>query len=910
MKRAACLLLLAVWALPLCGQVRQTPVFTVAAGSSIVVPRPGVTAAYSIDPGTAEAEAVPGGFRLTGKTPGQTTVIVVTLAATQAVAVTVPLPPHAHIAGVRGAGSEDQTVEFGDEQIRYNNNPNEFAGVEEVTQIAGERQIHVEIMNTDVFPSSGESPVGFPMLSYSISRPGHDLTLMDQLVDNTPLTLDHIYVRGVHLRQGAWDFQTGITSLTAFQDFLLPSNRWEIAGLSRNFRLNSHSFLRGSFYYFSTNTTANPGATPGGIGTIYYQYARPRGIHLSAELGIGDGVALAATFQRDGKKQQIQGEFYYQSPRIATLAMTELHGRTANFNWSRQFSRRWQSTFYVIDTDVNLPIEKQQVDSASLNQTYWLTHHVGATAGMVASRYISILPSAPTVSSAGYVFGPQLQWKYLGGSFQYQRQNNGGSNPPSNGFMYNVHSRLGSLNASAFYDTQSETPVLSTVQSSAVPGLSQALSWQSQAAAGASQMSQFLQQTSVLSTQGYIPPITVALATLRDQYGISLQWASRRAGQLNFNGLVNTSEGGGMASERLSTGGLIWTRKLGESNLVNVGFSLYRSTSAGSTTLQPVEQFSLQHQIDSIPRWLVPGRRGTISGHVFVDKTYAQVYQKGDTPIPGVLIYLDGRRSTHTDSNGYYAFRGVPFGMHSVEADYRGDRSYFFTSSSPRSVAIGATADFGISFAKGRIFGSFVNDAGDGLQVQLSLTGPGIQRDIQTDGDGQVEVQGLPDGTYTLHPIDTSLPPGYSLGELADQTVRVTAAQAGHFTFRIHAQRSISGRILLLDPRTGKRLPLAGLSVSLGPDGPAMRTDSDGRYLFRHLAAGSWQVTVAHDGNVWRRSVPLNSGPDIETGVDITIVDAARPVATPQPSPSIAPPPVLFEQNRRNRPQPQHPPQD
>ncbi len=863
-------------------QVQDPAPLLVASGHSNVIARPGVTAAYSLDPDIVVAEAVPGGFRIAGKAPGQTTVILVTITGARAVAVTVPVPFQARRFGAGGnSGGENQTVEFGNYQVRYNNDPNEISNVEDATQIEGERRIHVEIMNTNIFPAGGQSPVGFPMLSYSIAKPGHELTLMDQMVNNTSLTVNNVFVRGVHLRDGPWDFQAGITSVTEFQDFLLPANRWELAGVSRSFRLNSYSHLEGNFYYLSTDTSVNAGATPGAIGTLYYQYARPRGIKASAEVGVGDGFALAGTFDRDTKKQQLDADFHYQSPNIAALAISELHGRTADFNWARQFSRRWQASFYASDTDVNLAIEQQQVDSANLSQTYWITHHVGATAGLVASRFRSILPAAPTVSSSGFVFGPQLQWKHLGGSFQFQQLNNSGNNPNSTSYEYNANARAGHLNASAYFDTQTQTPVLAPVQGSTVPGLGQQLNYQSATALSATQMSHFLQQTSVLSTQGYIPPITVALAALRDQYGLNLQWADKRVGQLNFNALVNTSRGGGLPNQHLSTAGILWTRKLGVANLVNAGFSLYSSTSGGQKTVQPVEQFSFQHRLNTIPRWLVPGRRGDISGHVFVDNRYQQAYQAGDKPIADVLVYLDGRRKTHTNQDGYFEFRGVPFGMHSVEADFHSSRAFYYTSSSPKSLPIGATADFGISFAKGRIFGSFRSDAGEGLQVRLTITGPGIDRNVNTDGDGKVEIDGLPSGTYTIHPLAGTLPPGYSLSALHNETTAVTARQAGHFNFRIPAQRSISGRVLLLNPRTGRSTPLGDAVVDLEPGHRSMHTDSDGRYLFRHLPPGTFHIVVRRDGRAWTQQVLLGDSPEVRSGVNITVMDMIHPAGTP-----------------------------
>lgn len=93
---------------------------------------------------------------------------------------------------------------------------------------------------------------------------------------------------------------------------------------------------------------------------------------------------------------------------------------------------------------------------------------------------------------------------------------------------------------------------------------------------------------------------------------------------------------------------------------MNAGFSLFRSNT-GQSQLQPVLQFSFQHQLNTVPRWIVSGRRGSTDGQVFIDNNCSQAYSRELAPLEGVLIYLDGRRTVHTDKNGYFAFHGVPW---------------------------------------------------------------------------------------------------------------------------------------------------------------------------------------------------------------------------------------------------------
>lgn len=886
MKRLLPLLfLIAAALLPTADAQVQVPAsFVIEYAKSRFFPRPGVTAAYAMDPGIVLATAAPGGFNLTGKAPGETTVILVTLQGVRSINVTVPMPARRGQAVDQGFGDGTGTVEFGQYGLQYNSNPNQFTNEENVTQISGDRQIHVHFINANVFPSSDGPPIGFPLISYEVSHPGRSMTFLDRMVDNTDLTLSSIIVRGFHLRKGPWEFHGGITSITEFQDFILPSNRYEIAGLSRSFVLNKKSALKASLYYFNTDITQNPLATPGAIGTLYYQYFRGENLRFSTEVGVGTGIAFATKVDRESKKQQLHADFHYESPGIASLAINELHGRTADLSWNRIFRKKFQTQAYANETEINLKTENQDIDTATFNQIYWITPHVAATAGLMGSRYVSKIPVAPTVTSAGYLAGPTLLWKHVGGSFQFQNLQNSGNTPSSKNYQVNVQAAAGHWNASGFLDSQSQTPVFAPVQSGQAD-LRALLQYESVTAVTPMQMSHFLKEASPLGTQGYIQPLTVGTAVKREQYGTNVDWSSERAGHLSFNGLINTSKGGSVPDLRLITGGVIWTRKLGVRNSINAGFSMFQTTTAGQSSIRPIVQISIQHQLYSVPRWFVPGRRGSIEGHVFVDNTFSQQYSRSDPPLADVLIYLDGRRSTHTDKDGYFVFHGVPFGTHRVEADYKDSRPFYYTTSSPKSVSTGGTADFGISFAQGHIFGKVTTDAGFGLQATLIVEGKGFQRQIETNSDGSAEVEGLPDGVYTVRAMTSTLPPGYSLSDLEDQSVKVTANQSGHFLFTIAAQRSISGTVHAFQTANGQSFPISGAAITIPGLKRKSHTDAQGRFLFRHLPAGDITISFEYQGKQYTRDVSLASAPDIQAGVDIT-VNVTTAAAAPQPAPA------------------------
>lgn len=879
MKRMLLLALVGCALVPyLFAQVQAAPPVTIQFKHSLFFAEPGVTAAYSLDTDVAEAEAVPGGYRIVGRAPGQTNVVIVGIAGPHTVLVNVPMP---HIHGRAGGSSmPGQVMEYGQYQFFYNNNPNQITNMEDVTQVEGTRTIHIRITNANIIAANGEAPVGFPLLSYQIAQPHHSVTFVDEMVDNTDLTMNGILLRGIHATAGPWAFHAGITSVTQFQDFLLPGNRYYAAGLSRRFLLDQHSLLEASFYYFNTGNGQNSGAKSGPIGTIEYRYVGQHGFAASGEVGLSNGIALSGKIEGGTKSQHYHADLHYLPHNIASLGMGVLHGRTANFNWSGKLGKRFETQASGSDTGIDLKTERQQIDTMNLNEVFLLNPHLGLMGGLTASRFASMLPISPTIRSRGFVTGPQVQWKYLGGSFQYQILSNSGHVPDSHDYALTAQTSVAHVSLSAFYNSQTETPVLAPAQSPDT-SLREMLQRESVAAITPAEMAKFVRQSSTLTSQGYTQAAAFGLATSRKQYGGALNWASRKVGRVSVNTLINTSTGGNVPGMRLFNTGVTWARRLGPNNMLNTNVSLFRDTSGGQTSTQPVIQFSLQHQLFSVPRWILPSRHGTIQGYVFEDASNKQSYAPGDRPLSGTLVYLDGHRSTHTDAKGHYQFRGVPYGMHRVESDFRGKRTFFYTSSNPKSVVTGDTADFGINFARGRIFGTVVNDAGQGLQISLKVVGNNISREVVTQGNGSFELDGLLDGAYTIQPVAETVPPGYDLSNLHDQGIAITAAHPGHVSFVIPAQRSASGQVLIVDPGKNQRTPVAGVAVFIDSLHRTVHTDSHGRFLFRNLSAGTRIIAVRYNGKLFQQTITLDSGPDI---ANVTI-EIPRPATHPHDSP-------------------------
>src|SRR5215469_12125144 len=179
----------------------QSPL-TVGYQKTLQLPVPGATAAYSLDGdgGIVEASAANGLVAIAGKRRGSTHIVVVTPAGIETFAVTVLAPRSILPPGAEPAAREGSAAENGTYEVRYSSDPKQLTNALTMKRTEGDSFQRLQVVNANLFTaSSGQSRVGFPLASYEISRPGRDVVLIDDQVDNSPLTVDRSMVRGRHL---------------------------------------------------------------------------------------------------------------------------------------------------------------------------------------------------------------------------------------------------------------------------------------------------------------------------------------------------------------------------------------------------------------------------------------------------------------------------------------------------------------------------------------------------------------------------------------------------------------------------------------------------------------------------------------------------------------------------------------
>ncbi len=834
---------------------------------NIAFPIAGVTAAYSMDSTIAEASASNGVVEIYGKGPGTTHVIVVTSGGVQSLSVIVPQPPPSYPAGF--VAPQPANAESGDYEFRYTSDPRQFTNSIDLKRVEGTSFTRLQVVNSNLISNSSGSVVGFPFASYEISRPQRDLVFLDDAVENSPLTLDKYTVRGFHLEQGPWIFHGGFTSTASFQGLFLATDPEKLAGISRWFRISQSNRLLANVYYFSNPASTRTIASDGGIASLLYEYKPAENISISSEAGVGRGVAFATRGKYDDLKDHLTGDFRFEPQRFPSLAINDQHGTFADLNGSRILSPRLEANLALNQSDYNLMTLRQNTFTESATLMWKASRNFSLYGGSGFSTFQSIVPLSSKIQTLELPLGINFSSRHFGAGAQYQNTTNF-NGTGGNDFGGNLRGSVGRLQLSTFFQHDVQVPTVQAIFAQ-VPGLQDVLERSGIVATTPEEIAQLLRNTALLATLGFSNALTVDLAPARTDTGASLNWSGGGASRqrIDFSYLNSNTE---LVQGRLSftTISASYSRRLNASNDVVATASLFRTQNSGASQLRPLFDISVQHRFYSVPGFLLPGRHGTISGHVFRDDEDAALFTGRQAGMPGVEVRLDDQRVTHTDAFGYYSFSRVPFGAHRVEAMFQSGEPFFYTTNSPATAEINSNVDFGINFAKGQIFGFLQNDAGKGIpEVVIELQGDHTRKTIRTSSDGKFSFAGLAPGSYTVSTLAETYPAGYSLQNLPAQQIAIEAGAPGKSELTVRAIRSISGKVIAYDSKLLQTVPLAGLSVRLVELSLETKTGDNGAYIFRNLPPGRYTISTTYEGKEITHSVELTPDPILVRDADL-----------------------------------------
>ena len=889
----ASMLLAVCCSLPLPAQVR-----TVDPGKTITFQVAGATAAYSLDSFFAEAMAENGLVSVEGKVAGTTHVVVVTPAGVQTFEILVNMLPPVYPAGYVPPVNGPENGQSGSYQGQYYSSSAEFQNQLDFLKTNGDNWTHVHLVETSLLGAVdlGQSRIALSSATYEIVTPGRDITLLDKYLDLSQLTINGSIVRGFHIIQGNWFVDAGYSSVATFDGLFLPLRPELVAGGGYRYPLTENSSLSGSFYQVAVPASDAQGHS-GSIGDMRYEYDPMENFWFNADVGISHGIGAAGRLHYITGRDKILGSARYMPLGFASLGANNLRGLHTDLSWTREVTKKFETDLAFYHDNLLLPGIKETTTSGSANLRYQLTRHWAINGGGLVSIFDSVAPSSPPIRNITLPAGLAFQSNHFDAAGQYQFSVTPGSDAGATQFRASVQSGWGAFNISAFAERDANAPTLSFIFGQ-LTGLQQILEQQGIQATSVQQVDALLSTDSYLIAAGYIKGVSINVVPLRTQAGGTADWSTRgvHRRELTYSFLYNDDQAlRGSTEDTIHT--LSFIQHISQADNISLSCSLLGLKNPGSSVqYSPACFVAYRRQFEHVPEFIIPERRGTITGNVFQDDQSRGKFEPGMPPLSEVEVMLDGVRHTLTGADGAYEFPHVHRGKHKIEAVYASKEPFFFTTPSELEVSENAIANFGIGHSLSGLSGKVLNDAGQGVAgVAVTIENGGKKWSATTEADGSFFVSSLVAGDYNVHPDADSLPAGYSTeGAGAVQRVTVGAASPGKASFTERALRSIAGRVMRFDTKQGRYVPMSGAPVILSKPGLTARTDVLGRYLFRGLAAGSYTISVQGQAAGSARAVRLGGPPVDLANVDFQIgrSDAAAGLAPPTMPPE-KPQPVV-----------------
>jgi hypothetical protein len=865
-------------------------VYKVDPHKTITFPVDGATAAYTLDEFFAEATAENGVVTVEGKVAGDTHVVVVTPAGTQTFEILVSLMPPVYPPGYSPPTTGAEQAQSGYYEGRYYSNPAEIQNQIDFMKINGDNWTHINVVETNLLGADQDLPrVALSSATYEIATKDRDITLFDKYLDESQLTINGSIVRGLHLRDGNWFGHVGYTSVETFDGLFLPVQPEFVAGGGYRYPITENSSLTGSFYEVRVHSSDRLGRS-GSIGDVRYQYKPRENFWFNADLGISHGIAGSGRLHYISDHDTILGTARYMPVEFASPGANNLRGLLTDLSWTRHVTKKFETDLSFYKSNLILPDVQEATISGSANLRYQLTRHWALTGGAQASKFENESPPGPAIRNFTVPAGLAFQSSHFGVNGQYQFSVTPGNDSGAKQFRVNLHSGWGAFNFNAYAERDANAPTLSFIFGQ-VSGLQQVLEQQGIQATSIQQVDELLSSDTYLMAAGFIKGATINVVPVRTLLGGSADWSTKGAHKRDLTYTFQYNENQslqGTTEDVVHT--LAFTQRLSRLDNVSMSCSVLALKTPGSPQeFSPACFIAYRHQFEHVPYFIIPERRGTITGNVFRDDQSKGELEPGMPPMPEVEVMLDNLRRTLTGIDGSYRFPDVHRGKHKLEAIYTSKEPFFFTTPSSLEVDEDATTNFGIGYSLSGLAGKVLNDAGQGVAgVMVTIGSRGKKWSATTEADGSFFVGSLEAGDYSVQADPDSLPAGYSADGFGDpQRVTVEKAAPGKAAFTARAFRSISGQVLIYDTKELRYVPVIGAEVILMEPDQTARVDPQGRYLFRDLAAGSYTISVQNEAETPARTVRLVSQPVDLTNVDFRISRSGLP---DQPAPAVSAP--------------------
>jgi cell division septation protein DedD len=841
---------------------------TVRVDETVTIEIPGATAAYAIDPLIADV-STPGAGRvsITGRSAGATQLIAVTAGGSQAflinVAASHPVTTRPRIAAGVPVGTYDANYSSGSSQLRNS---------VDVFTTEGERRSQFHLLHIHFFGNRfGRDSNALPSMFYRLTTPSRSLTLLDDLVDVSPVTIRSTQVRGIHLMNRGLELHAGYAASTLYEDFFLPADRRWLAGASYGIERGYIRWVPGVYGLFSE--PRNSAARRGVIGSLAAEHREGLTFFARGEIAVSRSVAAAADILYDTNRDHLRGRVFYKPDDFPTLGLGDIPGTHGGLEWAHQATDRLAFDSYATFDRFRFSLGSQTTAVANMDLRYSLTPHITMLTGVSDSIVRTPLTSFRTIAvPAGIAFDRPS----FGAAASYRVQDTSNSNRHGDTLRLSARAAVRGFRANAWAERQRQAPTIDLIFREE-PGLELALLRLGISVRNPEDIARVLRDNAALINLGFIEGVTVNLTPRRLQTGFDAAWLASgdRRDQLRLHAILDRAENISTTRDTLLAT-LTYSRRLVADMDLYGSYTWWRSRMSLIKTDGSSLEIGLRRRFEGLPSFL--RRSGTIQGVVFLDPAMRGTQGPDTTPLADIEVTLDGSRSVRTDPHGVYTLRDVAPGTHRVSARLPSSRPAFFTTPSQAETDLSRHVDFGLIWTPARISGSVISDASLAIGgVALSVTAQnGSQFTATTDSDGQF-VLNVPEGQYRLEIVAESLPPGYIFSGQNQQAVVVAADHPEKVSFEVRALRSIAGTI-------------AGASeVRLEPLGRTTATDPSGNFVFRSLPAGTFTITSRSARGTVARTVTLPAEPTSLQDITLderSVATAAAAASRVQTSPS------------------------
>lgn len=811
------------------------------ARETLRLPYPGALAAFAVDPSTVEVTAGAGEVVLYGRRAGQTLVTVVLPAAVETLRVVVePGVPHALALADGGARSSSHWASS------YDSGTRRLASALSAQFGEGEHRARLRLEGLHEQAHAGMSAnTALPFASVELESPGRSLTLLDQFVRSSALTLDETMLRGVHLQQQGLELHAGVASERRFDDLLIPSTGERAAGLSLNVPRDGLRW-RPSVLWLPDSRGAAEGVIA--LGVAHGVDGDP--LQVRSEIGWGGrpGASLDVDWRGRGRQAWLRGRF--RPDGFAALKSGPAPGQYADGAWTEWLGEDTAATLSASANRLDTPGLNSKSIASRLDLRHRVTERWSLNGSLGGSEYSG--PGVSDLRRDTLAFGLGYDEQHIGWSALYRYQTTSAALHGGHGGRLTLRGSTGGWRGNLFLDAQQQAPTVDLILQGR-SDIARALTELGINIGSPEELIRELRNNAALLAARGVTVGTLQLNPLRVQSGLDVSWRAHGSGGPEVGLRVLNDDIKTVADSRRAFVGTLYANwRLRGNTELGLAYSRWtvRQPIGGDESRNSL-QLSLRMTFDKLS---MPGEGSrAIVGRV-TQEAMAQGEATDARGLAGVDVVLDRSRRTRTDGEGRFAFESPGPGMHRVEAVLPAQAGAFFTTPSVQTVQAGGDVNFGMTFSAARLSGIVRSDAGLPLAgVVVSLQGA-AQATTTTDSNGAYRLA-APAGTARVALAPASIPAGYDLRALAPKSVQLAQDAPATVDFTVSAQRSVQGEVSGISG-----VPVRVLVLETGRE---VNTDDAGRFVLRGLPAGPLTLIVKSAGRETRQVIELPAHPAV-----------------------------------------------